>query len=65
MLFSIQGKVVYIAKDYIVIENQNIGFRIFCLHTENIILDEDKKLYLYVIKSEEATTLYGFDNLKL
>ncbi len=63
MFEYIKGKVVSIKEGYIVLENNNIGYKIFTsLATiSQITKDEDILIYIYFNVREDGVYLYGFN----
>lgn len=64
MFEYIRGTVEYISEDYIVIENNNIGFKLF---TSNITasyfrLHEEATIYVYMNVREDDISLFGFSS---
>lgn len=61
----ISGKVVDIKEEYIVLENNGIGYRIFtsknCMSSLNIG-DENILMHIYLSVREDAMVLYGFNS---
>lgn len=62
MFEYIKGKVVSIKEDYIVIENNNIGYKIFTsiATISQIKKDEEIIIYIYFNVREDGVYLYGF-----
>ena len=56
------GKVVNIKEDYIVLDNNRIGFRIFTSKNSlsNIKMDQTITMYIYYNVREDGISLYGF-----
>lgn len=68
MISYIKGDVSFIGQDYIVLENNNIGYKIYVTRKdiENINIHEDRKIYTEFIVKEDGIYLYGFlDNKDL
>lgn len=66
MFSYIIGEVKFIREDYIVLENNNIGYKIF-MPTRSIskfILNETRKVFTEFVVREDSVTLYGFDELE-
>lgn len=64
------GEVKIIKEDYVVLENNNIGYKIFMPNKDisNLIKNETHKIYTEFIVREDAIMLYGFldyDNLEM
>jgi len=62
MLAYIKGKIEDIDTDYIVIDNNNVGFKV--LTSANVIaklsLHEERKIYTYMNVREDDISLFGF-----
>ena len=61
----IRGKYKGINRDYIIIENNGIGYKIFtsgATMSSMPKIDEEVKLYLEQIVREDFLGLYGFDS---
>ena len=54
------GKVTGISSSFIILEVNNIGYKIFILNNENIKLNYFTKLYIYYHFNESLKELYGF-----
>ena len=63
MLNYIIGKVIFQENNYIVVENNNIGFTIFVANPFSFELNAEVKVYLYNQVKEDEYTLYGFKSL--
>lgn len=66
MFSYIIGEVKFIREDYIVLENNNIGYKIF-MPTRSIskfILNETRKVFTEFVVREDSVTLYGFEELE-
>ena len=64
MFNYIKGIVTIQGKNYIVLENNNIGYEIFVSNPFSFPLDEELKVYLYNKVSEDENSLYGFKTLE-
>jgi Holliday junction DNA helicase RuvA len=60
MYSYIKGKVTEINSSYIVLENNNIGYRIHVTNPYKFKIDEEVKMYLYEHIREDEHLLYGF-----
>lgn len=64
MISSVFGKIIDKTDKFVVIENNGIGWRVFC--PENVLLglkpDAETKLYTYLHVREGVMDLYGFLN---
>jgi Holliday junction DNA helicase RuvA len=57
----IRGKLVEVTSTYIVLENQHIGYLIYCPNPFSFLpMDEMKTVYTYQYVREDALHLYGF-----
>lgn len=56
----IKGKITDIESNYIVIENNNIGYLIYTANPYSFNIDEEYKVYLYQQIREDENSLYGF-----
>ncbi len=63
MLNYIIGNVVSQESNYIVVENNKIGFTIFVANPFSFELDTEVKVYLYNQVKEDEYTLYGFKTI--
>lgn len=54
------GKITDIESGYIVIDNNNIGYRVYTSNPYSFKLNEENKVYIYEHIREEENTLYGF-----
>lgn len=54
------GKVVEIESNYIVLENNNIGYLIYTANPYSFNIDNEYKIYLYQYIREDENSLYGF-----
>ncbi len=62
MYAYIKGKIKKISTDYIVLENNNIGYKIITPNPYQFVLDEELLVYVYFYIREDAHDLYGFKN---
>ena len=63
MFAYIKGKVSEISSNYIVIENNNIGFMIYTALPYNFKLDETVCVYTHTYIREEVFDIYGFKTI--
>lgn len=56
------GKVTSLNSDYLVLEVNQIGYRIFVPRTREFIRDQEYKIYVVDITREEGTFLVGFSS---
>lgn len=59
----IKGKITVIQPEYIVVENNNIGYQIKTPNPQNFKLNDDVTIYTYLLVREEVFELYGFNDL--
>ena len=57
-----KGTVTDIESDYIVLENNQIGYLIYTANPYSFNLNTEYKVYLYQQIKEDENTLYGFKN---
>lgn len=60
MYSYIIGKVTEIRSDYIVVENNGIGYLIYCASPYSFNVGEEYKVYIYQHVREDELSLYGF-----
>lgn len=58
------GKVTSLNSDYLVLEVNQIGYRIFVPRTREFIRDQEYKIYVVDITREEGTFLVGFSSIE-
>lgn len=56
----IKGKVTEIESNYIILENNNIGYLVFTASPYSFNINEDYKIYIYQNVKEDELSLYGF-----
>jgi len=64
LIESISGNVDYITAEYIVINNNGIGYKILCPNPFIYKLNDQKTVYTYQYVREDILALYGFKNRK-
>ena len=62
MFNYIKGKIKDVTGNYIVLENNNIGYEINVSNPFQFQIDNDYTVYIYEKISEDENTLYGFKN---
>ena len=62
-LFKI-GKVVAKGSNYIVFENNNIGYLVYTVPESEYEIDDSLKLYIYEYENDYQKTMYGFKKFK-
>ena len=58
------GKVTSLNSDYLVLEVNQIGYRIFVPRTREFIRDQEYKIYVVDITREDGTFLVGFSSIE-
>ena len=58
----IKGKVTELGANYIVIENNDIGYLVYVANPYSYEVGQDYKVYLYNNVREDENSLYGFKN---
>lgn len=56
----IKGKVTEIESNYIILENNDIGYLIFNANPYSFSINEEYKIYIYQNVKEDEISLYGF-----
>lgn len=56
------GKIVKLESNYIVIDNNGIGYLIYVANPYSYKINNDEKIYVYQHIREDENTLYGFKN---
>jgi len=56
----IKGKVTEIESNYIILENNNIGYLVFTASPYSFNINEEYKIYIYQNVKEDEISLYGF-----
>jgi len=67
LLEYLKGNIVHIGEDYVIIENNGIGYRIMTSNNtiSNINSEIDKMLfYVYLAIREDGVSLYGFNTIE-
>lgn len=64
MIESITGNVDYITAEYVVINNNGIGYKVICPNPFIYKLNEQRSVYTYHYVREDVLALYGFINRK-
>ncbi len=62
MIAFIRGKVASYGNDWVVIENNGIGWQMAYPHVENLRLNTDVSVYTYMHVSENDVALFGFES---
>lgn len=63
MFEYIIGKITDINPGYIVVENNNIGYKVYTSNPYSYKLNSEEKVYLYEHIREDEDTLYGFKTM--
>ena len=58
------GKITYIYPEYIVVESNNIGYKIYTSNPYSYRLDNEEKVFVYQQIREDDNTLYGFKDIE-
>lgn len=64
MIESITGNVDYITAEFVVINNNGIGYKVICPNPFIYKLNEQRSVYTYHYVREDVLALYGFINRK-
>lgn len=64
MYAYIKGKVTEIESNYIVIDNNGIGYLVYTANPYSFNLDNEYTVYLYQYVKEDEISLYGFKTLE-
>lgn len=64
MYAYIYGKVITIGTDYIILDNNNIGYKIITPNPYLFMIDEVIKVYVYLHIRDDSHELYGFKTQK-
>ena len=60
MFEYINGKITDIESNYVILENNNIGYKIYTASPYSFEIDKDYKIYLYQHIREDENSLFGF-----
>lgn len=63
MYFSLKGRIIYIKNDYIVIEVNDVGYKVFVGRVNRYKIGDIYKIYIYQVVKEDEIYLVGFDSL--
>ncbi|MBU4421648.1 Holliday junction branch migration protein RuvA [Candidatus Parcubacteria bacterium] len=63
MIISIKGSIVHKSNNYIILENQGIGYQIHFNDLDKVRLGEETTLYIHDYIREDRRDLYGFTSL--
>jgi Holliday junction DNA helicase RuvA len=64
MYSYIKGKIEEIETNYIVVDNNGIGYQIYTANPYSFNIGDDVKVYLYQYIREDENTLYGFKTIE-
>lgn len=64
MYYYIKGIINIIQSEYIVLENNGIGYKLFVSHSEDYNLQDEVLIYVYQVIREDEHYLIGFSSLK-
>ena len=62
MIAFIKGTITAYGADWIVIEQNGIGWKVFYPHTEAIHLNESVQIFTYMHITENDVSLFGFES---
>jgi len=62
MIYSLAGKIIHKDNKSLIMENQGIGYKIFCSPNtlKNISEGQEARIFTYLFLREDAAELYGF-----
>ncbi|MBN2854408.1 Holliday junction branch migration protein RuvA, partial [Patescibacteria group bacterium] len=62
MIAYLKGKIIHKGSGIIILENNNIGYKVFLGEEffNSISLDEEREIFIYQQIKEDANDLYGF-----
>lgn len=63
MIFYLKAKVIKIAAQEIIIENNNYGYLIFVTNPSNYNINQDIIIYIYLYRTQFNDTYYGFNEI--
>ncbi len=65
MIAYLKGKIIYKGSGIIILENNNIGYKVFLGEEffKEISLDEEREIFIYQQIKEDTNDLYGFRNI--
>lgn len=61
MINFLTGKIKDAEKNYVVLDNNGIGYQVFVANPFSYPIDEEKTLYIYMYVREDELSLYGFN----
>ncbi len=64
MIAYIKGTIVAIGMDYVLIDNQGIGYRVYFNKTHQVKINDVMTIYTYHHVREDEISLFGFISLK-
>jgi Holliday junction DNA helicase RuvA len=64
MYSYIKGKIEEIETNYIVVDNNGIGYQLYTANPYSFNIGDDVKVYLYQYIREDENTLYGFKTIE-
>ena len=64
MFGYIKGTIKIIESNYVIIDNNGIGYIIYVANPYSYEIDKDYTIYTYTFISENENTLYGFKSLE-
>lgn len=60
MIVTLRGQVTHLAQDWIIVENQGLGYQVYFARPEEVSLNQTVFLYTYHHIREDDQSLYGF-----
>ncbi|MDE6475878.1 MAG: Holliday junction branch migration protein RuvA [Erysipelotrichaceae bacterium] len=64
MIAFIKGKVYSLGNDYIIIENQGIGYYVYVANSQHFSMQMETIIYTYQHVREDAISLFGFRSME-
>ncbi len=64
MYAYIKGKITQIESNYVIVDNNNIGYLIYTANPYSFEIDKEYLIYLYQYVKEDELSLYGFKTLE-
>lgn len=66
MIAYLRGKIIFKEADFLILEVNDVGYKIYCLASflEDVVLGQALELHTYQYIREDAMDLFGFTNLE-
>lgn len=64
MIAFIRGKLIYKTNEYIILETNGVGYRIYLACSNHMLLNQEYAIYTYQHIREDANLLFGFQSLQ-